>query len=210
MLVLSEFTVPDFVWVAVAGVLYALIEVLKAIKFSRIDKNAKATNDKVQEIQDTAARTHTEVAETKAKVESVERKVRLNRPSHPRILIVDDDDKFRELLKDELMIRGFSAMGVDTKKGAVDQLKKENVDLVIVDLSLPDENGNRLITRLAGARDHAPIIVLTGFPELLKQEAAQHVAGVLAKPVELNDLVCVIDQALRHEPLTLPSGGPKP
>lgn len=66
----------------------------------------------------------------------------------PKILIVDDARFFRELLLDLLAQRQAELLTADTAKGAWEQLKRYQIDLVIVDINLPDVSGLKLIAKI--------------------------------------------------------------
>src|SRR6267142_1422682 len=117
----ADFQVPEFVWLAVAGLCYGIIEYLKWVRTGRIVKKTQETNQVVLEVKETAAQTQTDMAETKQKVERVEQRVAMNPPAHPRILVVDDDVRFCQFLKDELTLRGYVVQSVGTGKGAIEQ-----------------------------------------------------------------------------------------
>ena len=68
--------------------------------------------------------------------------------SLPRILIVDDARFFRELLLDILAQRQAELMTADTAKGAWEELNKQRIDLLIVDINLPDVSGLKLIAKI--------------------------------------------------------------
>jgi CheY-like chemotaxis protein len=65
-----------------------------------------------------------------------------------KILIVDDARFFRELLLDLLAGREAQLLTADTAKGAWNLLQKQNFDLLIVDINLPDINGLQLIKKI--------------------------------------------------------------
>ncbi len=57
------------------------------------------------------------------------------------ILIVDDEEKLRSLLKRIISLEGFKVIEADTTKNALKVLEKEAIDVVLCDVKLPDGNG---------------------------------------------------------------------
>jgi DNA-binding response OmpR family regulator len=79
------------------------------------------------------------------------------------ILIVDDDDELREALVEQLALHEeFDAIAVASGTKAVQAAKNGQVDLVIMDVGLPDVDGREAVRILRKAGFKAPIIMLTG------------------------------------------------
>jgi DNA-binding response OmpR family regulator len=80
-----------------------------------------------------------------------------------RILIVDDDTELREALVEQLSLHeGFEAISVDTGAKGVQAAKGGQIDLVIMDVGLPDIDGREAVRLLRKNSFKAPIIMLTG------------------------------------------------
>jgi DNA-binding response OmpR family regulator len=80
-----------------------------------------------------------------------------------RILVVDDDADMRETLVEQLALHEeFEAVAVDTGSGALQSAKAGEVDLVIMDVGLPDIDGREAVRMLRKNGFKAPIIMLTG------------------------------------------------
>jgi DNA-binding response OmpR family regulator len=80
-----------------------------------------------------------------------------------KILIVDDDNELREMLVEQLALNAeFEATGVDTAEKGLSAAKGSQVDLLLMDISLPDMDGREAVRALRGQGFKAPIIMLTG------------------------------------------------
>src|SRR5712672_2807508 len=80
-----------------------------------------------------------------------------------RILIVDDDTELREALVEQLSLHEeFEAISVDTGAKGVQAAKGGQIDLVIMDVGLPDIDGREAVRILRKNSFKAPIIMLTG------------------------------------------------
>ena len=79
------------------------------------------------------------------------------------ILLIDDDDELRHSLQEQLSLHDeFDAIGVGCAKEGIEAAKAEHIDLILLDVGLPDMDGREAckILRKNGAR--CPIIMLTG------------------------------------------------
>jgi CheY-like chemotaxis protein len=90
----------------------------------------------------------------------------------PDILIVDDNEAFREMLK-SILISGFPAMQIrEAQDGnrAVQAVETKVPELIFLDVRLPDENGFELTRRLKAAHADVIIIMMTSYdsPEYKK------------------------------------------
>jgi len=79
------------------------------------------------------------------------------------VLIVDDDAELREALVEQLALHEeFDAIAVDSGTKGVQAAKNGTVDLVIMDVGLPDVDGREAVRILRKAGFKAPVIMLTG------------------------------------------------
>ncbi len=122
-----------------------------------------------------------------------------------RLLVVDDDPAFCDLVSADLGTRGeFEVVTVTTSQGAWQRLQEEEFDAVITDLTLPGMSGIELCRRLAADRSDIPVIVITGFGSL--DSAIQAIrAGAydfVTKPVEMDQLALVAERAVKHRQLS--------
>jgi two-component system, OmpR family, KDP operon response regulator KdpE len=116
-----------------------------------------------------------------------------------KILVVDDEPAIRRLLRSTLGVQDYSVLEAASVEEALEVLGREKVDLVILDLGLPDGDGLEVIRKLRP--DSAlPIIVLSsrdderGKVQALDAGADDYVT----KPFGVEELVARIRAALRH------------
>src|SRR5246127_5649728 len=84
-------------------------------------------------------------------------------PNTRKILIVDDDAELRDALVEQLALHDeFEAIAVDTGARGVQEAKAGQIDLVIMDVGLPDVDGREAVRILRRSGFKAPIIMLTG------------------------------------------------
>ncbi len=79
------------------------------------------------------------------------------------ILIIDDDDDLRDLLREQLELHSeFAAIDAPTAAAGLAAAAAGRPDLILLDLDLPDGNGRELCRRLRESGITAPVIMLTG------------------------------------------------
>src|SRR3974390_1993189 len=117
-----------------------------------------------------------------------------------RILVVDDDLRLRDLLQRYLSEQGFTVHTVSDAAGMDKHLGRERVDLLVLDLMLPGEDGLSVCRRRRGAGESVPIIMLTA-----KGEDVDRIVGLemgaddyLPKPFNPRELVARISAVLRR------------
>ena len=124
-----------------------------------------------------------------------------------RILVVDDDERLRDLLRRYLTEQGFNVF-VAADATAMNKLwMRERFDLLVLDLMLPGEDGLTICRRLRGGGDKTPIIMLTA-----KGEDVDRIIGLemgaddyLGKPFNPRELLARINAVLRRKgPLEVP------
>jgi CheY-like chemotaxis protein len=117
-------------------------------------------------------------------------------PSGPPacILLVDDDNAVRETLADLLELEGYRTLQAGDAEAALGHLEREQVDLLITDLSMPGSDGVSLIRQGQATRHQLPAILLTGYAEEtgLVTASAGTQFHVLSKPVEASQLLSQI------------------
>ncbi|MEJ2697514.1 MAG: response regulator [Candidatus Sulfobium sp.] len=80
-----------------------------------------------------------------------------------KILVVDDDPDLGRLCKEELEEEGYEVMTAFTGAGAMETFRRENPELVVLDIKLPDVDGLELLTRMKEIRRNVPVIMHTAF-----------------------------------------------
>lgn len=107
-----------------------------------------------------------------------------------RILVVEDEKRYLDILLRSLKSEGYTADGVGTAADAVEYLKSYHYDLVILDLQLPDGTGNSLLRRMRETGHTMPVLILTAHSEL-ESKVENFQAGAddyVVKPVAIAEL----------------------
>ena len=127
-----------------------------------------------------------------------------------KILVVDDDARIRDLLRRYLSQENFDVVVAEDGKALDRLLLREAVDLIVLDLMMPGEDGLSICRRLRAANDRTPIIMLTA-----KGEDVDRIVGLevgaddyLGKPFNPRELLARIHAVLRRRPLHEAPGAP--
>ena len=115
-----------------------------------------------------------------------------------RVLVVDDEELVRWALKERLQERGYHVRAIDSGRRALEACR--TVDLVLVDLELPDIGGLEVARAVRRMRPACPVILMTAHdtPVLERQAAACDVYRVVDKPFDLDEIVRLVGEALRR------------
>ena len=89
-----------------------------------------------------------------------------------RLLVVDDDAELRSLLVRALERDRHRVVAVDTVEAAREALKKGGIDLIVLDLALPDASGIDLCREMGMTRNPVPVLMLTAHAEVSERVRA--------------------------------------
>ena len=133
----------------------------------------------------------------------------MNATPTSQVLIVDDDARLRELLIRYLQQQGYAAFGAADGREMERELARRHIDLIVLDLMLPGEDGLSLCRRLRGQGLDTPIIMLTA-----KGDEVDRIIGLefgaddyLPKPGNPRELLARMRAVLRRG--RAPSGAPR-
>lgn len=128
-------------------------------------------------------------------------------PNAKKILMVDDDVRMRELLQRYLTEQGFNIKTVADSSEMDAVIASEHIDLLVLDLMLPGEDGLAICRRLRAAGSAMPIIMLTA-----RGDEVDRIIGLemgaddyLPKPFNPRELLARINAIMRRQVLTEPS-----
>ncbi len=107
-----------------------------------------------------------------------------------RILVADDEARSRDLLTRFLIKDGHSVETVKNGRQAMDKASTGTFDLVITDRSMPEANGDAVALSVKARTPEIPVILLTGFGDIMKgeDECPKGVDRVMSKPLTRQDL----------------------
>jgi two-component system OmpR family response regulator len=128
-----------------------------------------------------------------------------------RILIVEDDVATHRMLGDVLSDNGFSVRAVASGAEMDQALRSEDVDLVVLDVMLPGENGLSICGRLRAA-SNMPIIMLTALGEDIDRIVGLEIGAddYVSKPFNSRELIARIRALLRRSRIASKEGRSRP
>ncbi len=134
----------------------------------------------------------------------------MNKEQRHHILVIDDDLRLRDLLGRYLNEQGFDCQSIPDTRELDAILARQRVDLIVLDLMLPGEDGLSACRRLRGAGNAIPVIMLTA-----KGDEVDRIVGLemgaddyLPKPFNPRELVARIHAVLRRRQPVSPPGAP--
>jgi DNA-binding NtrC family response regulator len=126
----------------------------------------------------------------------------------PRVLVAEDDDEFRVLLRDELSREGFEVVDCANAHEAVRRCdwmdamagNPWSLDVVVTDVYLGEINGLALLQRVAEAGVDVPVVLISAFGDTGARARAGELgaAAFLDKPLEIGTLRSLVDQLARE------------
>jgi DNA-binding NtrC family response regulator len=119
------------------------------------------------------------------------------------ILILDDEPVIRDVLRTVLGKAGFGAVEAGTAAEGLERLASEPVDLLLLDLMLPDRPGLEVLTEVRARWPELPVIVITAYSSVESAISAmrQGAYHYLPKPFRNDEIVHVVRQALEKRRL---------
>lgn len=114
-----------------------------------------------------------------------------------RVLLVDDELDFLRTTSTVLERRGFRVSTSSNGQGALSVVNDESVDVVVLDVKMPDVDGHELFYKLRDLRPDLPVIMLTGHGKVRKafELSRNGVSEYLAKPCDIDELARAIRAA---------------
>lgn len=119
----------------------------------------------------------------------------------PRILLIDDDDMFRKMVRVMLVGAGYEVQEADSGETGLACYRQQHADVVITDILMPDMEGLETIRALVGIDPRVRIIAVSGsspgwVEDYLQDASAFGARRVLQKPVTLNQLLTAVSEVL--------------
>ncbi|WP_416446239.1 sigma-54-dependent transcriptional regulator [Leeuwenhoekiella sp. A16] len=128
-----------------------------------------------------------------------------------QILIVEDDVAFCKMLGTFLEKKGFKVLAAYTAQEALRLLGQQKIGLVITDVRLPDKDGIDILKQVKSDYSEIPVILMTGYAEvnLAVQAIKMGAFDYISKPVRPDQLLKIIEKALKHAPVDSQLNGVK-
>jgi len=118
-----------------------------------------------------------------------------------RILVVDDESSIRLLYSHELADEGYEVTTAAGAEEAVEKLRKDDFDLILLDIKLKNESGLDLLQRIVKERHNLPVILCTAFSCYKDDFSACLADGYVVKSSDLKELKQEIRRVLDKKSL---------
>jgi DNA-binding response OmpR family regulator len=114
------------------------------------------------------------------------------------VLVVDDDELFRNTLKTALTGAGYRALTAINGTQAVDRLSREEVDILVIDILMPEKDGLETLREVRRMKHKAAIVTMSGGGQLnadFFNKSARYLgaSATLQKPFTLEELLSVLN-----------------
>ena len=121
----------------------------------------------------------------------------------PSILIVDDDEVMRDTLSDVLRKRGYDLLAVGSGNEAISVITKNIIDLVLLDVRLPDQDGLEVLRKIKELDTDILVIMMTAYSDVQTAVSAIKSGAYhyINKPFELEELKLLIEKGLETKSL---------
>lgn len=115
----------------------------------------------------------------------------------PRILLVDDEERFRTNLEKLLKAQGLTVTALDSGAAALEELQRRPFEVVILDIRMPGMDGLATLREVKKIDPEVEVIILTGHASLDAAMEISRLGGYdyLLKPCPLEELLLKIDAA---------------
>ncbi|MGQ9509982.1 MAG: sigma-54-dependent transcriptional regulator [Thermodesulfobacteriota bacterium] len=121
----------------------------------------------------------------------------------PSILIVDDDEVMRETLLEVLKKSGYEVYVEGSGSGALSTIKKHIIDLILLDMKLPDIDGIEVLKKIKEFDTDILVIMMTAYSDIQTAVSAMKSGAYhyINKPFELEELKLLIEKGLETQSL---------
>lgn len=151
----------------------------------------------------TASATYPEEAANETELLQItENRLQQTDMTRTRILVVDDEPKIRQFLKEALELREYEVVTAASGPEALELLKKQRVNLILMDVIMPVMDGYELyhLVRETPQTADVPVIIVTAKGERKDRQLGMDGASYnyIAKPFQLEDLLAKVQEVLRE------------
>jgi excisionase family DNA binding protein len=121
-----------------------------------------------------------------------------SRNAAPHILVTDDEPVGCKLVTRILEPNGYRVSTALGGRQALEIMRRENVDLILLDLMMPEMNGAETLKEIRKLDENVPVIIITGYPDsdLMAQAMAVSPIFVIPKPLDKKQLFNAISMVL--------------
>ncbi len=116
----------------------------------------------------------------------------------PYVLVIDDEESFRTLIIRFLKPEGYRVLQASSGREGLSLLSDHSVDLILLDLKMPEMNGPEFLRRCRKTNPNLPVIIVTGYPDsdLMAEAMRYGPITLVAKPIEREQIMQAVGSVL--------------
>ncbi len=120
---------------------------------------------------------------------------------NPAILIVDDDESQTRTISLILKRKGYEVATAKDGSEAIERVKERPFDVIFMDIKMPVMNGVEAYKEIKKIRPEAVVMMMTAYAvdELIQEALREGVGGVLYKPIDIETVTALIDDAMKSK-----------
>ena len=120
-----------------------------------------------------------------------------------KILVCDDDETLCYLLKEQLLEEGFSVDTVYDGKFAIENIKRSNYDVLLLDLNMKEVSGEEVLKFVKDYNANVQVVILSAQGEMRKAIDCIKAGAYdfITKPYDFDELLITINRAIEHKEL---------
>lgn len=122
-----------------------------------------------------------------------------------RILVVDDDPLLRDFLAETLNRTGYSVSLASTGEEALEKIRKEDCDIILSDVRMPNMDGMELLKTAKSSLPDAKVVMMTAYGTVQNAVEAMKLGAFdyVMKPFSIDEIELVLKRAIEHRQLLL-------
>jgi len=122
-----------------------------------------------------------------------------------KVLVVDDDRKMVKTICDILKVKGYEALAAYTGEGAVEKVKSDHPDCVLMDIKMPGLDGVEALQLIKGLDPRLPVVLMSAYTTEEQVATARRLGAetVLTKPVDLQMVFSFLSLLRKEESILI-------
>ena len=119
--------------------------------------------------------------------------------SRKLLLVVDDEENIRLLYKEELTEEGYDVILAENGYEAIDLVKENDVDLVVLDIKMPKIDGIETLRLLKEEKRDMPVVLCSAYGEYKQDFSTWASDAYIVKTADLSELKSIINNIMKEE-----------
>ncbi|PCI27709.1 MAG: two-component system response regulator [SAR324 cluster bacterium] len=116
-----------------------------------------------------------------------------------RLLVVDDEENIRELLKLEFTDLDYEVIVMESAFNALNYLKDHQIDLVILDIKMPGMDGIEALEKIISTQRGMPVVIHSAYSHYKENYLTWSAAAYVVKSGELEELINTVETLIREQ-----------